>query len=77
MVINVNAICPGFYRTNLEGGSDDPDFVQSVREFVPMGKMAELEDIKGTTIYLASEASDRQVPRKPRLVGGVKGHNQK
>ena len=21
------------------------------------------------------QASDRQVPRKPRLVGGVKGHN--
>ena len=27
MVINVNAICPGFYRTDLGGGSDDPDFV--------------------------------------------------
>jgi len=69
--INVNAICPGFYRTNLGGGSDDPDSVQAVREFVPMGKMAEPEDLKGTAIYLASEASDRQVDRKPRLVGGV------
>lgn len=58
MGINVNAICPGFYRTDLGGGSDDPEFVKSVEAYVPMGKMAEPEDLKGTAIYLASEASD-------------------
>ncbi len=38
--------------------------------------------IKSSTPYGLSTLSDqrlcgRQVPRKPRLVGGVKGHNQK
>ena len=57
--INVNAICPGFYRTNLGGGSSsNPNFIKAVKEFVPMGKMAEPEDLKGTAIYLASSASD-------------------
>jgi NAD(P)-dependent dehydrogenase (short-subunit alcohol dehydrogenase family) len=57
--INVNAICPGFYRTNLGGGSsNDPNLIKAVKQFVPMGKMAEPEDLKGTAIYLASEASD-------------------
>jgi len=56
--INVNAICPGFYITALGGGNDDAEFVKAVQGYVPMGKMAEPEDLKGTAIYLASEASD-------------------
>ena len=32
--------------------------------------MAEPKDLKETAINLASEASDRQVPGKPRPVGG-------
>ncbi len=69
--INVNAICPGFYRTNLGGGSDDPNFVKRVKEFVPMGKMAEPEDLKGTAIYLASEASDYMCGQTIVTDGGI------
>ena len=69
--INVNAICPGFYRTNLGGGSDDPDFVKAVKEFVPMGKMAEPEDLKGTAIYLASSASDYMCGQMIVTDGGI------
>jgi len=69
--INVNAICPGFYRTKLGGGSDDPDFVKAVRECVPMGKMAEPEDLKGTAIYLASSASDYMCGQMIVTDGGI------
>ncbi len=69
--INVNAICPGFYRTHLGGGSDDPDFVKAVKEFVPMGKMAEPEDLKGTAIYLASSASDYMCGQMIVTDGGI------
>lgn len=55
--ITVNAICPGFYRTNL-GPFDDPDFLKAVTDFTPMGRIAEPDEIKGTAIYLASAASD-------------------
>jgi NAD(P)-dependent dehydrogenase (short-subunit alcohol dehydrogenase family) len=71
MGINVNAICPGFYRTDLGGGSDDPEFVESVEGFVPMGKMAEPEDLKGTAIYLASEASDYMCGQMIVTDGGI------
>lgn len=71
MGINVNAICPGFYRTNLGGGSDDPNFVKAVKEFVPMGKMAEPEDLKGTAIYLASSASDYMCGQTIVTDGGI------
>ena len=71
MGINVNAICPGFYRTALGGGSDDPEFVAGVQGFVPMGKMAEPEDLKGTAIYLASEASDYMCGQVVVTDGGI------
>jgi len=54
--IQVNAICPGFFRTNL-GPYDDPDFVKAITDFTPMRRIAEPEEIKGTALYLASDAS--------------------
>ena len=55
--INVNAICPGFFRTNL-GPFDDPAFMKAITDFTPMGRVAAASEIKGTAIYLASSASD-------------------
>ncbi len=45
----------------------------SAGKFVIRGPFHSLSaEIKGDVFHV-----DRQVPRKPRLVGGVKGHNQK
>jgi NAD(P)-dependent dehydrogenase (short-subunit alcohol dehydrogenase family) len=55
--ININAICPGFFRTRL-GPFDDPAFVQAITDYTPAGRIAEPEEIKGTAVYLASAASD-------------------
>ncbi|MEU6697806.1 glucose 1-dehydrogenase [Pseudonocardia sp. NPDC046786] len=57
--IQVNALCPGFYRTRLAGGAyDDPDFVSAITAFTPMGRIAEAEEIRGPAVFLASAASD-------------------
>lgn len=56
--IQVNAICPGFFRTRLAGGAyDDPEFVKMVSAFAPAGRIAEANELKGTALYLASDAS--------------------
>lgn len=56
--IQVNAICPGFFRSRLAGGAyDDPDFVKAISTFTPMGRVAEADEIKGSALYLASAAS--------------------
>jgi NAD(P)-dependent dehydrogenase (short-subunit alcohol dehydrogenase family) len=55
--INVNAICPGFFRTQL-GPFDDAAFLKSITDFTPAGRIAEAAEIKGTAVYLASKASD-------------------
>ena len=38
--IQVNAICPGFFLTNL-GPYDDPDFMAATTGFTPMGRVAD------------------------------------
>lgn len=57
--IQVNALCPGFYRTRIGGGSmDDPDARAAAAAFTPMGRVAEASEIKGPALFLASAASD-------------------
>jgi len=56
--IQVNAICPGFFRTRISDGAfDDNSFVEAISAFTPMGRVAEASEIKGTALYLASDAS--------------------
>ena len=61
--VTVNAIAPGFFNTNL--GRDkvaDQDRKQRLREasirLIPTHRRAEADEMMGTAVYLASEASD-------------------
>jgi len=69
--IQVNALCPGFYRTRLAGGAyDDPDFVAAITAFTPMGRVAEAEEIRGPALFLASPASDYMTGQMLVMDGG-------
>lgn len=58
--IRVNAIAPGVFKTEL-GGKDSPlwgdAFREHVNERMPMQRIGEPEELKGTAIFLASDAS--------------------
>jgi NAD(P)-dependent dehydrogenase (short-subunit alcohol dehydrogenase family) len=57
--IQVNALCPGFYQTNLSRGAiDDPQVRATITAFIPMARIAEAAEIKGPALFLASAASD-------------------
>jgi len=62
--IRVNAILPGYIRTDIGGGhlfSDDPDSValrRSIVERVPLGALGEASSLKGLALFLAAPASD-------------------
>ncbi|WP_433193078.1 SDR family NAD(P)-dependent oxidoreductase [Nocardia sp. CA-107356] len=57
--IQVNALCPGFYRTRLaDGVYDDPASVAAFTAITPMGRIAEAEEIRGPALFLASPASN-------------------
>jgi 2-deoxy-D-gluconate 3-dehydrogenase len=63
--IRVNAIAPGFVRTNLgRHGSvsiseeEVEARLQKTAERIPMGELAVPEDLKGLAVFLASPSSD-------------------
>jgi 2-deoxy-D-gluconate 3-dehydrogenase len=57
--VNVNAIGPTFVQTPLTASMwDDPERYAGVLRRIPLGRLANPEDIVGAVIYLASPASD-------------------
>lgn len=56
--INVNAIAPGFFITNIGGGhAKHPAVQQAMSKVIPMGRVGFPDDIKGLALFLASPAS--------------------
>jgi NAD(P)-dependent dehydrogenase (short-subunit alcohol dehydrogenase family) len=56
--IMVNAIAPGPFRTNIGGGRlKDPEVAAQFKDLVPLGRIAEPDEIKGLALLLASPAS--------------------
>jgi len=56
--IRVNTICPTFIRTPLtEQTFSNPERVAWIKSKIKLGRIGEIEDIMGATVFLASEAS--------------------
>lgn len=56
--IRVNAIAPGFFNTPLNAGlMASPEFMKPIYAKIPLGRGAEPDEIAGTAIFLASDAS--------------------
>ncbi len=57
--VNVNAIAPTFtYTPGTAERLDDPEYLKGVLDRIPIRRVAQIKDIAGTVIYLASEAGD-------------------
>ncbi len=57
--INVNAIAPTVFRTNLtQWMFDDKEFYKVFLRRIPIGRLGEPEDFIGAVLYLSSKASD-------------------
>jgi len=56
--IRINTICPTFIRTPLtEPTFDNPERVKWIEEKIKLGRTGVVEDIMGSVLYLASDAS--------------------
>jgi NAD(P)-dependent dehydrogenase (short-subunit alcohol dehydrogenase family) len=57
--VMVNAIAPGPFLTNIAGGRlhRQPEIVRQFEQIVPLGRIAQPDEIKGLALLLASPAS--------------------
>lgn len=56
--IRVNAIAPGYFRTDLtDQFYQDAAWVEAMTARVPMGRLGHLDDLAGAAMFLASSAS--------------------
>jgi NAD(P)-dependent dehydrogenase (short-subunit alcohol dehydrogenase family) len=56
--ITVNAIAPGPFITNIGGGLvRDPAVQKQMASIIPLGRLGDVEEMKGLALFLASPAS--------------------
>ncbi|MDD5531435.1 MAG: glucose 1-dehydrogenase [Syntrophales bacterium] len=58
--IRVNAIAPGFFRTDMMAYIEKPEFKKAYEEMlrmIPLRRVGDIDDIKGLAVFLASDAS--------------------
>jgi gluconate 5-dehydrogenase len=67
--INVNAICPGFFPSKMTKVTLDR-IERQVEALTPLGRLGGDEDLKGTVVYLASEASRHVTGQMIAVDGG-------
>ncbi|MBS3794004.1 MAG: glucose 1-dehydrogenase [Candidatus Thorarchaeota archaeon] len=69
--INVNAIAPGFFRSEMtEDILDDEQARQLIKSRTALGRVGEPFDLQGALIYLASPASDYMTGETLFIDGG-------
>jgi len=71
--VRVNAIAPGPFLTNIAGGRlhREPDIARRFAESVPLGRMAQPDEIKGLALLLASPAGSFITGTVIPIDGGV------
>jgi 3-oxoacyl-[acyl-carrier protein] reductase len=70
--IRVNAVAPGFIRTDMNRpGHEDPEFHRKVVRATPLGRWGEVDDIAPAVRYLLSPAADWVTGAVLGIDGGI------
>ena len=70
--VRVNCICPGLIKTQLsEALWSDPELAETIREQKALGRIGTVDELVGTAIYFASEASSFTTGAILQVDGGM------
>lgn len=70
--INVNVVAPTFVRTaQVANYLSDPEFYKNLVARIPMGRIAEPDDVKNAVLFFASSASDFITGQTLYVDGGI------
>jgi 3-oxoacyl-[acyl-carrier protein] reductase len=69
--ITINGVEPGHVLTPGAEGQYDPEFKRAVEAFIPMGRLAQPEDIARAVLFLASDESAYMTGQTFTVDGGV------
>lgn len=68
--IRVNAVAPGGVHTAMMGTGQDDEWLKTFVSTIPLGRLAEPEEMVGAVIFLASQASSYMTGAVMNLSGG-------
>jgi NAD(P)-dependent dehydrogenase (short-subunit alcohol dehydrogenase family) len=69
--ITVNAIAPGTFETDISGGAlRDPALRAQIGAAVPLGRVGQIDELKGLALFLASPASSYMTGAQLVVDGG-------
>jgi NAD(P)-dependent dehydrogenase (short-subunit alcohol dehydrogenase family) len=69
--ITVNAIAPGTFETDIAGGAlHDPQLKNAIGAAIPLGRIGQVDELKGLALYLASPASSFMTGAHISIDGG-------
>jgi len=68
--IRVNAVAPGFVRTEIHAASGMPDRLEKVAPTMPIGRAAEPEEIAEAVLWLLSDKASYTTGAVLRVAGG-------
>ncbi len=73
--IRVNTVCPTFIRTPLtEATLNDPEKRDWIMSMIKLGRIADVEDVMGAVVFLASDASAMVTGTSLLVDGGWTAH---
>ena len=68
--ILVNTVCPGFTLTELTRKNNTPEEIAEISKDIPMGRMAEPEEMAEVVYFLCSEQNTYLTGQKITVDGG-------
>ena len=72
--VRVNAVAPGYFRTDLSSGLLDSSWGEKITNAIPMGHVGKPEDLANSVVFLASDASRYITGTTLTVDGGQTAH---